>query len=483
MSSFSDSTLQIVDLVDGTVLRSVGTGSSPYGLVLSPDAQWLYVALDGADAVVEYSTATMLPQRTFALEEHPRGLAISGDGTRLYVAHMFSGRVSVVDLAQGTVLDVVSTGTESSNAQALAIHPSGEKVYVPHSRSRVSNANLQFDTTVAPLVSVIDAAEITHLRSELIGIDAVDRPVNMPFAIAFSTDGDRIYVVNAGSNDVSVIALTTGLGVAHIEVGKNPRGIVIDREQRLAFVANTLSYDVSIIDLESQVVLGAIAVSASPFEADVQRGKEIFFTSATPDVARDQWVSCAVCHFEGLHDQRTWQMRDGPRNTPPILGLSDTGPYHWSGDRVDLFDFQKTIIDRQGGTGLSDKDNAALAAFLGSQPFEQSPFRTSDGGLTSSAQRGENLFFANGCSTCHAGVAFTDRLRHNVGTGDDERGGSAFDTPSLLGLYDTAPYFHDGSAETLQILLTMSDSMGVHGIAALAPQDIADIAAFLSSLP
>ena len=69
------------------------------------------------------------------------------------------------------------------------------------------------------------------------------------------------------------------------------------------------------------------------------------------------------------------------------------------------------------------------------------------------------------------------------GDGGDERGGSAFDTPSLLGLHDTAPYFHDGSAETLQILLTMNDPMGVHGIEALTTQDITDLAAFLSSLP
>ena len=48
-----------------------------------------------------------------------------------------------------------------------------------------------------------------------------------------------------------------------------------------------------------------------------------------------------------------------------ILGLASSPPFHWSGDRVDLFDFQKTIIGLQGGTGISDQEIADLAAFLG----------------------------------------------------------------------------------------------------------------------
>jgi cytochrome c peroxidase len=50
---------------------------------------------------------------------------------------------------------------------------------------------------------------------------------------------------------------------------------------------------------------------------------------------------------------------------------------------------------------------------------------------------------------------------HDVGTGDPnlERNshgrGTQFDTPSLLGIWATAPYFHDGSASTLEDVLRM----------------------------
>jgi cytochrome c peroxidase len=103
--------------------------------------------------------------------------------------------------------------------------------------------------------------------------------------------------------------------------------------------------------------------------------------------------------------------------------------------------------------------------------------------------QGKTSFMQLGCATCHSGPAFTDSgagnptldltgpvvstqtaggvLLHDVGTcsqadfpdvdhldilGDD-RAACAFDTPSLRGLADSAPYLHDGSAETIDAVV------------------------------
>ena len=93
--------------------------------------------------------------------------------------------------------------------------------------------------------------------------------------------------------------------------------------------------------------------------------------------------------------------------------------------------------------------------------------------------RGETLFAANGCTSCHPAPLFTDRRKHDVGTGTPlERKGNAFDTPSLRGLFDTAPYFHDGSAAT------QLDVLARHGNTAhLSAAEREDLAAFLLSIP
>src|SRR5262249_43757971 len=101
--------------------------------------------------------------------------------------------------------------------------------------------------------------------------------------------------------------------------------------------------------------------------------------------------------------------------------------------------------------------------------------------LTAAVARGRVLFesAALGCTTCHDGPAYSDRDRHRF-TGNLR----ASDTPSLIGVAASAPYFHDGSAATLAEVLR--DRGGVHGMidgaAALADPQVADLTAFLESL-
>jgi mono/diheme cytochrome c family protein len=75
------------------------------------------------------------------------------------------------------------------------------------------------------------------------------------------------------------------------------------------------------------------------------------------------------------------------------------------------------------------------------------------------AERGRAVFTGAGqCATCHAGSTFTDvntgKLHAPSETGMDPRyaartAGKAYRTTPLRGLWQHAPYFHDGSAKTL----------------------------------
>ena len=90
-----------------------------------------------------------------------------------------------------------------------------------------------------------------------------------------------------------------------------------------------------------------------------------------------------------------------------------------------------------------------------------------------------------GCAACHPAPTYTDNRMHDVGTATpDERIGPTFNTPSLLGVYDTPPYFHDGSASDLWTALTHCSAGSEHDLQAiLTDAKIADLIAFISSLP
>jgi cytochrome c peroxidase len=74
-----------------------------------------------------------------------------------------------------------------------------------------------------------------------------------------------------------------------------------------------------------------------------------------------------------------------------------------------------------------------------------------------------------------------------VGTGGDdpsEKMGPKYDTPTLLGVYRTAPYLHHGKAKTLRDVLTTCNKGDKHGKTShLSPAQLDDLVAFLKSLP
>ena len=523
VTSQGSSTLTVLDAARLAVLTTIRVGAEPYGVVTDPTGQFLYIAssVTSSVEVVDLRLAGQWRYRSWIVARipvgaKPKGLALTADGARLYVTHFLSGEVSVIDTARRAVVQVISTGGDSNFAQKIAIHPTSGRAYLPHIRSNTGNRFMLFDSTVFPVVSAIDTAANQSLPRERVDLSLGATAANLPFDLAFSPDGGRMYVVSLGSGDLSVVDLTTRQRIARVDVGDGPRGIAVTPDGRKAYVVNSLSDDVSVVDLIAPREIKRIPIAKSLLPAEIKRGKLIFFSSRSPETARDRWMSCVSCHFDGEHDGRTWFTARGPRNTTSMRGASDTRPLYWSADRDEVQDFEFTIRELQAGTGLirngtphptlgtpnagRSADLDALAAFIESLRPKPSPFRRPwpsrdpDGSLTVAARRGRLIFERQdvGCATCHIPPRYTDStmnaspfIKHDVGTGDgpDERLGSAFDTPSLRGLWDSPPYLHDGSAATLRDVLITRNSQGRHGRTShLSEAEIRDLIAFLLSL-
>jgi len=321
----------------------------------------------------------------------------------------------------------------------------------------------------------------------------------MPFGAALSPDGERIYISNAGSNDISVIDLKNNKGLAHISVGSNPRGIAVTPNGSLIFVNNVLDGTVSVIDAQSLEVMRTVKVTDISLTPHVLEGKKIFNSASSPVLTTDDWISCATCHFDGTMDKRTWRgFPDGPRNTPSLMGVGETLPLHWSGDFDELQDVEITIREIQFGNGLVkgdahdslgvkhagiSKELDYLASYMASLKVSPSPFII-DGELRA---EGKALFENLRCGTCHIPPLYIDAKSHDVGTGNPEEEknphgtGTNFDTPTLRGVWDTAPYFHDGSAKTLKEALQSGTTHDITG--RLTDNELETLIRFLRGLP
>jgi YVTN family beta-propeller protein len=497
VTNHAGATLSLLDLAQLVEVGSYAVGSMPYGVVTDGARVFVSEFAPGHVGVLDHNSGERLAH--IAVAPFPAGLALSADGASLYVTHLFSGRVTLIDARSLEVKANITTGASTNLSQFVAISPNGTKAYLPQTRSNVTNTAMLFDDAVFAVVNVLDLGALRLAVQERVTLDTADQPVNMPFAVALSPDGKMLYLANAGSDDLSVIDLSTNQGVAHISVGANPRGIAISPDGARVFVNNVLDGTLSVMETEMHTIAETVTLTEIPLPEPILLGKRIFNSAAAPVLTTDNWISCATCHFDGMMDTRTWLgFPDGPRNTPSLLGVAQTLPMHWSGDLDELQDVEITIRDIQIGSGLVEGEAHdtlgsahaglspeldALAMYMAILEIPPSPYAASPEQLS----RGEAVFNTLECQSCHPPPLYTDLQLHDVGTGNAAKEknshgrGTNFDTPSLRALWMTAPYFHDGSATTLPDALHTGNE---HNVAAgLSTTEIEDLTAFLLALP
>jgi cytochrome c peroxidase len=252
----------------------------------------------------------------------------------------------------------------------------------------------------------------------------------------------------------------------------------------------------------------------------------------------DGSVACIDCHlFEhGGADPRPRSRgsdgRVGATNSPSVFNLEFQGMYGWSGEartlaehialplgRVAVMDMDDArmigaltgtasargfaAVYADGLTAANVRDaliayerslvtpNAAIDRFL----------RGDAGALTPEQLQGYRLFKSHGCASCHQGTNAGGNLLQRFGVFGDyfaERGDEApadqgrfnitgreedrhvFRVPSLRNVALTAPYFHDGSAATLEEAIDVMARFQLGR--SLGDAETAALAAFLTAL-
>ncbi len=515
-------------------------GSQPFAVVASPDRRFVYVTLRATGEILKVDAKSHQLVHRKQIGWNTKTLAISADSQRLFVARFISpsssGEVWEVDsetlnvqnkhlLAIDQTPDTEDRGRGLPNYLGhMAISPDGSRLWIPSKKDNIlrgvtrDGQPLTFENSVRTIVSQLDlkaGVEVIKSRKDLNDRD-------MAIAVDFSPIGDLAFIAVQGSNLVDLLDATTGALVTSIEnTGLAPQGLVVDRSGQRLFVHNFMSRTLSVYDISEITKAGTNrarllatlpSVEKDKLSDEVLLGKKIFYNAKDPRMSRDGYISCASCHADGRDDGRVWDFTDrgeGLRNTISLAGTAGTGhgPLHWSANFDEVQDFENDIRNAFGGTGfmkdsdfnngthsqtLGDKkaglsrDLDALAAYVTSLgTFAPSPWKNQDGTMTSAALDGQKLFNQLKCAECHGGPNYTyssfEKLS-NVGTLKNTSGKrmgqtlKGLDTPTLRGLWDTAPYLHDGSATTV------ADALKHGGAQSLGEQERKDLERFLIEL-
>jgi cytochrome c peroxidase len=220
----------------------------------------------------------------------------------------------------------------------------------------------------------------------------------------------------------------------------------------------------------------------------VARKGERLFNDAT--ICFQSWLSCASCHSSDARvDGLNWDLlNDGignPKNSRSLLMSFQTPPSMALGVRPNAAAAVRAGIRHTLFTVLPEDYPAAIDQYLQSLTPMPSP-RLVKGRLSASARRGQKLFSdpVVGCAECHPAPRFTDLKVHPVGTlGKYDRPTDIFYTPTLVEVWRTAPYLHDGSAATMRDALTTGNRGDQHGKTShLKPEQIDDLVEYVLSL-
>ncbi len=511
---YGDDTLVFFDTDQKIITHILKVPDEPYGIVTTKDGSRAYVTHDYPGSVSEIDLVNHKVLRTFKVGENCRGIAISNDEKMLYVTEFLTSKLIGVEIASGKIVDSWS-GYEMDNlCRHVQLHPTRAKAYLPHQRSRTN----VFDArgSIFPQLSYCDLWEKPEKRRRSTGLDSYNGVIvtATPWETALSPDGKKIYILYAGTNDANVSTVydddyRESEKDRLVKLGRHPRAVRTHGDA--VYIYNTLDCDVTVHDARLNR-LHTIAVTTPAQTPEWVRGKELFNSARRP-MGGTGWVACASCHQDGLTDGRVWENPEGNRRTPHLFGVAHTHPLHFSADRDESQDFEYTIRgDLMRGRGLYDgkleprhnftdtteldmkmsgrsKDLDAMALYTNSFPVRPSPH-----GMDESAIRGKAIFFDAkvNCASCHSGPYYSDSTLakpyklHDVGTGGGvrEKMGSAFDTPTLIGVYRTGPYLHDGRAKTLHDVLTTQNTGDRHGVTShLKPGEIEDLVSFLKTLP
>jgi DNA-binding beta-propeller fold protein YncE len=402
-------------------------------------------------------------------------------GGKLLVADSFGGRLAVVDVASGKVESEQSLDAHAYRGAVLA----NGKVLLAHqvllARTPATAEEMHWGNVVhqvirtLPLTGLLTPGADVLRGAEMRPLGEPGRGAGDPAGLAVAADG-RIVVTLAGVGEIT-FGRERDLNWQRLEVGRRPTAVVLSADGQHAYVADTSDDAVSFVDLQAGTVEGKVPLGRQPALTARERGERLFYDAR---LSREGWMSCHSCHTDGhsngaLSDTLSDGGFGAPKRVLSLLGVKDTGPWTWIGASPDLDgQVRKSIATTMRSLRVRDDQIRDLTAYMRSLS-PPPPARKTD---EVSVRRGREVFDREGCAKCHAPPTYTTPKTYDVGI-HDEAGNVAFNPPSLRGVGQAGPYFHDGRAGTLEEVFARYRHPGQ---TMLSRNEVDDLVNFLRSL-
>tara|TARA_R110002096_G_scaffold16898_1_gene57627 strand:- start:74253 stop:76175 length:1923 start_codon:yes stop_codon:yes gene_type:complete len=492
------------------------TAAEPFGVALTPNGETLLVTTVAGRALQAFASDSGDVLWSIDIGPEARAVAISPDGKEAVVSFLGSGAIARVALDTQKVRFEAIGATRSTTEEGVNL---GRSQNVPQRFSRNAFAATFVGNTavVAYQQSTPKAIAVNQQESRgTYGGSSAGNPplvhrlafmprgwnspgrahvrMQMPRAIAYDAAQDELLIADLSTDEVISVAHATNGEMAagqrytirdanqasgSVEMC-GPKGVATTSEGKVV-VHCSLSKRVAFVDRkDNNKVTFSPVLAKSKLSAAAKRGRMLFHKGGDARLSSRGAMACANCHPEGRNDGLSWRIEGTDLQTPLLAGrMNGTHPFKWDGQDKDLHTSLMHTVVRLGGHGIAPSDAKDLQAYLENMEGVRVA-GLANATLSAKQHRGKALFNREdvGCRTCHSGKNYSDGKSYEMGDDLDK-----VNTPSLIGLAASAPYYHDGSAASLRALVLGNASVqGMGHMEILDDKEVDELIAFLETL-
>lgn len=282
---------------DLELVKSISVGDHPKSVTLSPDQTKAYVCNleEGSVEIIDTRSLERIKRISFkrtpieitdknppftSFEEKPVEIAFTRDGRFVWISLLNAGGVAVYDWRgriktrgkESKEVRIQNNREKNFKKTRLRFIPTGKQpkiIAVSPDKKMVFVANWEGGG-----ITVIDAETFKVLKKIPTG--------SHPRGICFTRS--HAYVANFVSNTISEISLKTLNKTRNFDdVGKNPRHLVLSKDQKSIYVSNHGDGHIREIDIETKEVTHEWAVGKEPRTISLDENKNILFVTNYKD--------------------------------------------------------------------------------------------------------------------------------------------------------------------------------------------------------
>jgi len=281
VSNEDDGTVTVIDTDRSAALATITAGKRPRGLALSPDGARLYVAVSGlpkcpppiadeecaklprdreADGIAVIDTKALARTRLITGVSDPERVAVSRDGRGLFVSEEDAARLAVLDARSARVLTTVPVGREP---EGVRVSPDGRWVLVTSEEEN--------------LVTIVDAKSYGVVGRAYVG--------KRPRDIGITPDSRFAYVSGEADASVYRIALPSGAPTVRfleLHAEARPMGVALDAARGRLYVSTGRAGTLAAIALSDARLLGEAACGGRPWGIALGSGGTRLYSADGP---------------------------------------------------------------------------------------------------------------------------------------------------------------------------------------------------------